>query len=92
MDYLRIFSAGCMKVGSQASQVRVTAMRCFKKTSCPASATLQELIGPIRERGAEPSGGRGYDLEVIKEGMERARKCTEATKRDVVNTLGLFQM
>jgi tryptophanyl-tRNA synthetase len=29
---------------------------------------------------------------VIKEGTEKARERTEATKRDVVNALGLFQL
>ena len=53
---------------------------------------LQNLIAPIRERRAQLSEDRGYVLEVIKEGTERARERTEATKREVVNALGLFQL
>lgn len=53
---------------------------------------LQELIAPIRARRMQLSNDRAYILEVIKEGTERARERTEATKRDVVNALGLFQV
>ena len=53
---------------------------------------LQNLIAPIRERRAQLSEDRGYVLEVIKEGTDRARERTEATKREVVNALGLFQL
>ncbi|WP_425515731.1 tryptophan--tRNA ligase [Mameliella sediminis] len=53
---------------------------------------LQELIAPIRKRRAQLSEDRGYVLEVIKEGTERARERTEATKHEVVNALGLFQL
>jgi tryptophanyl-tRNA synthetase len=55
-------------------------------------AILQELIAPIRTRRAQLSEDRGYVLDVIREGTERARERTEATKRDVANALGLFQL
>ncbi len=55
-------------------------------------AILQDLIAPIRERRAKLSQDRGYILAVIKKGTERARERTEATKRDVVSALGLFQL
>lgn len=53
---------------------------------------LQALIAPIRERRAQLSADRGYVLETIREGTERARQRTEATKREVVSALGLFQL
>lgn len=62
------------------------------KTKARLEAILQDLIAPIRARRAQLSQDRGYILEVIKEGTERARERTEATKRDVVNALGLFQL
>lgn len=55
-------------------------------------AILQELIAPIRARRAQLAGDRGYVLDVIREGTERARERTEATKREVVHALGLFQL
>lgn len=62
------------------------------KIKARLEATLQDLIAPIRERRTQLSKDRGYILEVIKEGTERARERTEATKRDVVSALGLFQL
>ncbi|TCS55608.1 tryptophanyl-tRNA synthetase [Primorskyibacter sedentarius] len=62
------------------------------KIKARLEAILQDLITPIRARRARLSQDRGYILEVIKEGTERARERTEATKRDVVNALGLFQL
>lgn len=62
------------------------------KIKARLEAILQELIAPIRERRAQLSEDRGYILDVIKEGTERVRERTEATRRDVVNALGLFQL
>lgn len=62
------------------------------KIKARLEAILQELIGPIRQRRAQLAEDRGYILEVIKEGTARARERTEATKRDVVSALGLFQL
>lgn len=53
---------------------------------------LQEFIAPIRTRRAQLSEDRGYILQVIREGTERARERTEATKREVVSALGLFHL
>lgn len=53
---------------------------------------LQELLAPIRARRAQLAADRGYILDVIKQGTERAQARTEATKRDVVQALGLFQL
>ncbi|SOH93361.1 tryptophanyl-tRNA synthetase [Monaibacterium marinum] len=62
------------------------------KIKARLEAILQELIAPIRQRRAQLAEDRGYILEVIKEGTAQARERTEATKRDVVNALGLFQL
>lgn len=62
------------------------------KLKARLEAILQELIAPIREHRAKLSEDRGYILDVIKEGTERARERTEATRRDVVSALGLFQL
>ncbi len=62
------------------------------KIKARLEAILQDLIAPIRERRAQLSKDRGYIIEVIREGTEQARERTEATKRDVVNALGLFQL
>ena len=53
---------------------------------------LQTLIAPIRERREALSTDRGYILKTIREGTERARERTEATKREVVGALGLFRL
>ncbi|WP_439127050.1 tryptophan--tRNA ligase [Rhodovulum sulfidophilum] len=62
------------------------------KIKARLEAILQELIAPIRERRAQLSDDRGYILNVIKEGTERARERTESTRRDVVSALGLFRL
>jgi tryptophanyl-tRNA synthetase len=46
----------------------------------------------IRNRRAEFAQDLNYVLEVIREGTEMVRERTEATKRDVVSRLGLFQI
>src|SRR6185295_3060190 len=53
---------------------------------------LQSLIGPIRERRAQLAQDPAYVLEVIRSGTEKARRRTEATKREVVEGLGLFML
>ena len=53
---------------------------------------LQALIAPIRERREQLSKEPGYVLDVIRQGTDRARDRTEATKREVVAALGLFQL
>ena len=62
------------------------------KIKARLEAILQDLLAPIRTRRRQLSEDRGYILEVIKEGTERARARTEATKREVVSALGLFQL
>lgn len=53
---------------------------------------LQALIAPIRERRERLSADQGYILDTIRRGTEIARDRTEATKREVVASLGLFQL
>lgn len=53
---------------------------------------LQELIAPIRERREQFAKDPVFVLDIIRKGTERARELTEATKRDVVEGLGLFQL
>lgn len=51
---------------------------------------LQSLIAPIRQRREEFSREPDYVLDVIRRGTDKARERTEATKREVVEGLGLF--
>ena len=53
---------------------------------------LQSLIGPIRERRAQLAQDPAYVLDAIRSGTEKARSRTEATKREVVEGLGLFML
>ena len=53
---------------------------------------LQALIAPIRERRARLAQDLSYVIEVIRRGTEKARERTEATKREVVEGLGLFML
>jgi tryptophanyl-tRNA synthetase len=53
---------------------------------------LQSLIGPIRERRAQLAKDPAYVLDTIRSGTEKARSRTEATKREVVEGLGLFML
>ncbi len=53
---------------------------------------LQALIAPIRERRSQFSSDRSYVLDVIRQGTDRARDRTEATKREVADALGLFRL
>jgi tryptophanyl-tRNA synthetase len=53
---------------------------------------LQALIAPIRERRERLSADQGYILDTIRRGTEIARERTESTKREVVASLGLFQL
>lgn len=53
---------------------------------------LQALLGPIRTRRTQLSKDPGYVLDTIKQGTERARERTDATKREVVEHLGLFRL
>lgn len=62
------------------------------KLKARLEAILQDLIAPIRARRAELAQDRGYVFDVIREGTQRARERTEATKRDVVSALGLFEL
>ncbi|MBB3995975.1 tryptophanyl-tRNA synthetase [Sulfitobacter undariae] len=52
---------------------------------------LQVLIEPIRNRRAELARDPNYVIDVIRKGTERAKVRTEATKREVVSGIGLFQ-
>ncbi len=53
---------------------------------------LQALIAPIRERRAQLAEDPAYVVDVIRRGTEKARNRTEATKREVVQGLGLFML
>jgi tryptophanyl-tRNA synthetase len=53
---------------------------------------LQALIAPIRASRERLSADQGYILDTIRQGTESARERTEATKRDVVEALGLFRL
>ncbi|WP_281992734.1 tryptophan--tRNA ligase [Sulfitobacter geojensis] len=53
---------------------------------------MQALLGPIRTRRTQLSKDPGYVLDTIKQGTERARERTDATKREVVEHLGLFRL
>lgn len=51
---------------------------------------LQDLIGPIRQRRAALAADPQHVIDVIRRGTEKALERTEATKREVVEGLGLF--
>ncbi len=51
---------------------------------------LQSLIAPIRQRRAELARHPDYVLDIIRRGTEKAKSRTEATKRQVIEGLGLF--
>jgi tryptophanyl-tRNA synthetase len=53
---------------------------------------LQALIGPVRERRTQLAKDPAYVLDAIRSGTEKARSRTEATKREVVEGLGLFML
>ena len=53
---------------------------------------LQALIRPTRERRTQLAKDPAYVLDVIRRGTEKARSRTEATKREVVEGLGLFML
>ncbi|PWE49066.1 tryptophan--tRNA ligase [Thioclava sp. NG1] len=53
---------------------------------------LQALVAPIRNRRAEFAQEPDFVLDVIRVGTERARVVTEATKKEVVDGLGLFAL
>jgi tryptophanyl-tRNA synthetase len=53
-------------------------------------AVLQNLIAPIRQRRMEIAQHPDHVLDVIRRGTAKARERTEATKRQVVEALGLF--
>ena len=53
-------------------------------------AVLQNLIAPIRQRRREIAQHPDHVLDVIRRGTDKARERTEATKRQVVEALGLF--
>jgi tryptophanyl-tRNA synthetase len=53
---------------------------------------LQALIAPTRERRTQLAKDPAYVLDVIRRGTEKARSRTEATKREVVEGLGLFML
>jgi tryptophanyl-tRNA synthetase len=54
--------------------------------------TLQQLLGPIRERRAAFARDPGYVLDVIRDGTRRGRAVTERTLGEVQAALGLFQL
>jgi tryptophanyl-tRNA synthetase len=53
-------------------------------------AVLQNLIAPIRQRRREIAQHPDHVLDVIRRGTDKAKERTEATKRQVVEALGLF--
>jgi len=50
------------------------------------------LIGPIRERRAQLAKDPAYVLDAIRNGTQKAHSWTVATKRDIVEGLGLFML
>ena len=50
---------------------------------------LQDLIRPIRERRAELEKDKGYVLQVLKQGTEKAREVAAKTTAEVKAALGL---
>lgn len=50
---------------------------------------LQELLAPIRERREQLAEERGYIMQVLKEGTERAREVAATTVSEVKSALGL---
>lgn len=50
---------------------------------------LQELLAPVRERRQQLGQDRGYILQVLKEGTERAHEVAAATVAEVKSALGL---
>lgn len=51
---------------------------------------LQDLIAPIRQRRVELAQEPDHVLDIIRRGTEKAMARTEATKREVIEGLGLF--
>ncbi|WP_235940313.1 tryptophan--tRNA ligase [Alloyangia pacifica] len=53
---------------------------------------LQALLAPIRARRAEAAADPAQMHRIIAEGTQAAREVTEATKREVMDALGLFRL
>ena len=53
---------------------------------------LQALLAPIRARRAEVAADPAQMHRMIAEGTQVAREVTEATKREVMDALGLFRL
>ena len=53
---------------------------------------LQELVAPFRARRSAFAADEAHVLSVIRQGTERAREVTEATRREVIGALGLFTL
>lgn len=53
---------------------------------------LKSLIAPIRARRQQFARDPGHILEVIRQGTDRARERTEATKQEVCDGLGLMRL
>lgn len=53
---------------------------------------LQDLLSPIRQRRTELAKDMSYVTQVVREGTERARDVTEATRAQVAAGLGIFQL
>ncbi|ANT60378.1 tryptophan--tRNA ligase [Salipiger sp. CCB-MM3] len=53
---------------------------------------LQALLAPIRARRAEAASDPAQVHRIIAEGTQTAREVTEATKREVMDALGLFRL
>lgn len=51
---------------------------------------LQEFLRPIRTRRQELAGDRGYVIEVLRAGTDRANLLTHQTLADVRSAMGLF--
>ncbi len=55
-------------------------------------AVLQDLLAPIRARRRALAAAPDHVLAVVRAGTERAQARTEATKRELVEALGLFRL
>lgn len=50
---------------------------------------LQELLAPIRLRRQQLENDRGYILQMLKRGTQKAREIAAQTKAEVKSALGL---
>jgi tryptophanyl-tRNA synthetase len=89
--YLDAFDADCAALEELKAQYRQGGLG-DSKIKRRLEDILQALIRPVRERRRQLAKDPAYVLDVIRRGTEKARSRTEATKREVVDGLGLFML